>query len=67
MNFEKSLNRLAEISGAMNDSNLPLEESLKLYEEAVRLANACKREIEAAKLTIVTIESAEITENETRT
>jgi exodeoxyribonuclease VII small subunit len=41
----------------MNDSNLPLEESLKLYGEAVGLIDVCKRRIESAKLTVEKIES----------
>jgi exodeoxyribonuclease VII small subunit len=58
VNFEESLKRLAEISAAMNDSNLALEESLKLYGEAVGLIDICKRRIETAKLTIEKIEGA---------
>jgi exodeoxyribonuclease VII small subunit len=58
LNFEKSLARLTEISGAMNDSNLQLEESLKLYGEAVALIEVCKTRIESAKLEIEKIEQA---------
>jgi exodeoxyribonuclease VII small subunit len=57
LNFEQSLTRLSEISAAMNDSNLPLEESLKLYGEAVGLIDICKRRIETAKLTVERIEN----------
>jgi len=64
LGFEESLNRLSEISAAMNDSNLPLEESLKLYGEAVGLIDVCKRRIETAKLTVEKIESEKIKENE---
>jgi len=63
LNFEQSLSRLTEISAAMNDQNLPLEESLKLYGEAVGLIDICKRRIETAKLTVEKIESG--THNET--
>jgi exodeoxyribonuclease VII small subunit len=57
LSFEQSLTRLSEISAAMNDSNLPLEDSLKLYGEAVGLIDICKRRIETAKLTIERIEN----------
>ncbi|MCL2754137.1 MAG: exodeoxyribonuclease VII small subunit [Oscillospiraceae bacterium] len=57
LNFEQSLARLSEISAAMNDSNLALEDSLKLYGEAVGLIDICKRRIESAKLEITKIES----------
>ena len=57
LGFEQSLTRLTEISSAMNDSNLPLEESLKLYGEAVGLIDVCKRRIESAKLEVERIEN----------
>lgn len=59
LSFEQSLTRLSEISAAMNDSNLPLEDSLKLYGEAVGLIDICKRRIETAKITIEKIEKIE--------
>jgi exodeoxyribonuclease VII small subunit len=57
LTFEQSLAKLSEISTTMNGSELPLEESLKLYGEAVGLIDVCKRRIETAKLTIEKIES----------
>nr|WP_035354575.1 exodeoxyribonuclease VII small subunit [Edaphobacter aggregans] len=36
--------RLASVGG-----DLPLEESLRLFEEGVRLLNACKRQLEDAE------------------
>jgi len=60
LGFEQSLTRLSEISSAMNDSNLPLEESLKLYGEAVGLIDVCKRRIESAKLEVEKIENETI-------
>jgi exodeoxyribonuclease VII small subunit len=59
LNFEQSLARLTEIGTAMNDSNLELEESLKLYGEAVGLIDICKRRIESAKLEVEKIEAKE--------
>ncbi|MCL1831354.1 MAG: exodeoxyribonuclease VII small subunit [Oscillospiraceae bacterium] len=59
LNFEQSLARLTEISTAMNNSNLELEESLKLYGEAVGLIDICKRRIESAKLEVTRIEGTE--------
>jgi exodeoxyribonuclease VII small subunit len=57
LNFEQSLTKLSEISAAMNDSDLTLEDSLKLYGEAVGLIDICKRRIESAKLEVEKIES----------
>ena len=57
MSFEESLSRLTEISAAMNDANLPLEESLRLYGDAMSLIDVCKKRIETAKLTVEKINS----------
>lgn len=58
MDFEKSMARLQEISELMS-GELPLEESMKLYTEAVELTKQCKEYIENAKLTVERLEAAE--------
>ena len=46
--FEDSLSRLEEIVAALEDEKLPLEKSVKLYEEGVKLVGACSKELEGA-------------------
>ncbi len=58
MDFEKSMARLAEISEKMS-GELSLEESMKLYTEAVELVKQCRDHINNAKLTIEQLETAE--------
>ena len=58
MDFEKAMARLAEISELMS-GELPLEQSVKLYTEAVELTKQCREYISAAKLTIEQLEAAE--------
>lgn len=58
MDFERSMTRLAEISEMMS-SELSLEESMKLYTEAVGLVKQCRDHINNAKLTIEQLEAAE--------
>ncbi len=48
-NFEDSLKKLETIVGQLEQGELPLEESLKLFEEGVGLAAVCKQELEAAE------------------
>jgi exodeoxyribonuclease VII small subunit len=48
-NFETSLKQLEQIVEKLEKGDLPLEESIKLFEEGVRLSNACKAELEAAE------------------
>lgn len=57
MDFEQAMKRLAEISERMNAAELPLEESMKLYTEAVQLVKFCKEYIADAKLTVEKLEA----------
>ena len=47
--FEESLKKLESIVDKMEKGDLPLEESLKLFEEGVSLSAACKQELDAAE------------------
>ena len=50
--FERSLARLEAIVGAMEQGDLPLEESLALFEEGVALARALEAQLQAAELKV---------------
>lgn len=56
MDFEKEMKRLAEISDKMKAPDLPLDESMKLYTEAVELTKKLKEYIDGAKLTVEKLE-----------
>ena len=43
LKFEDCLNRLEQIVTALEAGNLPLEESLKVFEEGVTLARHCAK------------------------
>lgn len=58
MDLEKSMARLQEISELMS-GELPLEQSMKLYTEAVELTKQCREYINDAKLTIERLEAAQ--------
>ncbi len=47
--FEESLKQLEAIVGKLERGDLPLEESVRLFEEGVKLSNACKADLEAAE------------------
>lgn len=49
MDFEKKLKRLEEIVGTMEKGSLPLEESLKLFEEGVKLSKDCHEQLSKAE------------------
>ena len=47
--FEDSLKKLETIVAQLEEGDLALEESLKLFEEGVSLSAACKQELDAAE------------------
>lgn len=49
MDFEKRLSRLEEIVEKMETGELPLEDSLKLFEEGVKLSRECNSQLSEAE------------------
>jgi len=47
--FESALARLEEIVQKLEQGDLPLEQSLKLFEEGVRLSRICNTRLEEAE------------------
>jgi len=50
--FEEALKRLEEIVGRLEKGELPLEESLALYEEGIQLSRLCHAKLEEAEAKI---------------
>ena len=47
--FEQAISRLGEIVDQLERGDLPLEQSLSLFEEGVRLAHASQTKLDAAE------------------
>ena len=47
--FEDCLQRLEQIVEQLERGEIPLEQSLKLFEEGMTLSNACRKELEDAE------------------
>ncbi len=47
--FEESLKQLESIIGKLERGDLPLEESVRLFEEGIKLCDACKTDLETAE------------------
>jgi len=47
--FEESLKQLEKVVDQLERGDLPLEESVRLFEDGVRLSSACKQELDAAE------------------
>ena len=51
--FETNLSRLEEIVKKLEDGSVPLEESMKLFQEGTALAASCNELLDKAELEIV--------------
>ncbi len=47
--FEEALDRLEEITRELEEGDLPLEKSLKKFDEGIRLAEFCSSQLAEAK------------------
>lgn len=52
MTFEESMQRLEQIVRAMERGEVPLEESLKLFQEGTQLVMSCEKMLETAQLQV---------------
>ena len=50
--FEASFQRLEEIVQKLEQGDVPLEDSLRLYEEGIALSRACAQTLSKAELTL---------------
>ena len=56
--FEESMNRLEQIVRAMERGDVPLEESLKLFQEGTELVRNCQKLLDEANLQVKKIMTA---------
>ncbi len=47
--FEEALNKLEKIVSTLEKGDIPLDESLKLFEEGVRLSRFCNQKLDEAE------------------
>jgi exodeoxyribonuclease VII small subunit len=50
--FEQSLSRLEKIVDSLEQGDISLDESLKMYEEGIQLSKACMETLNTAELRI---------------
>lgn len=56
--FEENMHRLEQIVRAMERGDVPLEESLKLFQEGTALVETCGKLLDAAQLQVKKIATA---------
>lgn len=69
LTFEESLKRLEEIVHALENGDTPLEQSISLFEEGVKLSGHCNKLLETAeqKVTVLTKDSSGVIREEAMT
>ena len=59
LTYEQAMERLSVITDRLEDGSLPLEDALKLYEEASALVRLCNTYLDTAEQKIVTLSDGE--------
>lgn len=65
--FEQSINELEEIVSALENGETTLDESLKLFEQGIKLSKSCQTMLDKAQQKVTVLlqnEDGEITEEE---
>lgn len=62
--YESAMKRLQEIVKALENGGLPLDESVKLFEEGAGLAKFCNDELKNAEQKIIALQDVNGDENE---
>ena len=66
LKFEDCLTRLEQIVSALESGNLPLEDSLKVFEEGIALTRRCAKYLDEAEQKIELLSRDETGEVQTR-
>jgi exodeoxyribonuclease VII small subunit len=59
INFEKSLERLEEITKKLENGDLTLDSSLKLFEEGIKLSRFCQKKLTEAEQQLEVLKSVD--------
>lgn len=57
--FEDCLSRLEEIVNLLENGECPLDDTMKLYEEGIKLSGYCSKKLEKARQKMVTLTEKE--------
>ena len=60
INFEESLKRLEEIAGKLEGGDLSLDESLKFFEEGIKLSRYCEKKLTEVEQKLEILKSTDI-------
>ena len=55
LSFEENMKKLSEIVSELEKGDIPLEKSVELYGEGVKLSALCKNQLDNAKIKITAV------------
>ncbi len=64
-NFEESLKRLEEITEKLEKGELSLDESLKIFEEGIKLSRFCQKKLTEAEQKVEILKSTDVEDSQT--
>lgn len=64
MTYEEAITRLNEIVKLLDNNDISLEESVKLFEEGTKLSDFCYKKLNSAEQKITELKSAQEQNNE---
>lgn len=57
MKFEESVKKIDEIIAALENSDITLEDSIKLYKDGAELISSCRKELDNAEMLVTVADS----------
>ncbi len=57
MKFEESVKKIDEIIAALENSDITLEDSIKLYKDGTELISSCRKELDNAEMLVTVADS----------
>ena len=58
LTYEQALKKLEDIINKLNEGSIPLDESITLYEEGIKLSEFCMKKLDSAKQKIINLNEA---------
>ena len=59
LTYEQALKKLEDIINKLNEGSIPLDESIALYEEGIKLSEFCMKKLDNAKQKIIILNEAQ--------
>ena len=59
LTYEQALKKLEDIINKLNEGSIPLDESITLYKEGIKLSEFCMKKLDSAKQKIINLNEAQ--------